>query len=725
MLKMRRYSAMLLLPFVMACRSDVRPLKDTPYREPVSVKYTVNPRWKGARFKKTVVDGDNNVYVLTDMGLFRDFPGEVLSKDFMYASLADKIPVDICIQEGSNYLYYLYHDRFLTNFHAGAICGRFPAGSYSKMAVNSEDEVLLVGERMAALFHRNEKKADLPVLSGRVSGLFAYGKKFWALTPNAVYRLDEKRWIEIHSGENLSALAFDGQKIAVGTTDGYYVMDHQGKILEEKNNRVPVPCINRMASVNNQWWFATSDGAFVKEPDRFRYFASRRWLDRNDIVDMTADTEGNIYLLTPAGLNKIKFRDQTLLGKAIYLQDNLRKYHLRYGWSAESRLLDPDDPTTICVEDSDNDGLWTSFYLGSQALRYAVTGEEAAKRYVWESFEAFERNISIHQVKGFSGRTFERKGYVVHDLDRWRQATDPDWLWKGTTSSDEFVGYIFVASVIDRFAAENAREKKRVADYIDAIMTHIIEHNYYFVDYDGQPTLWGRWHPEYVNAYPPAMFDRRLNSSLIVAGLQLAWSLTGKDIYKSETFRVMDEWGYLQNMQIPMKNIAHTTGVKHQGIGMGEEWNHSDDEMAFLTYWVLYHHALNDTLKAKYADIIKDHWEIEKPERNALWNLISYGTCGEIDLESTLWYLREFPADCRRYAVRNSHRKDLELLPQDIHANFREQTNTQLLTKGERTANRHNTNEFMLDGGRGKDHCLAGDEYLLPYWLARYLKVIE
>jgi len=38
---------------------------------------------------------------------------------------------------------------------------------------------------------------------------------------------------------------------------------------------------------------------------------------------------------------------------------------------------------------------------------------------------------------------------------------------------------MFVASVIDQFVAQTPKEKKRVADYFDAIMTHIITNDYY------------------------------------------------------------------------------------------------------------------------------------------------------------------------------------------------------------------------------------------------------
>jgi hypothetical protein len=377
------------------------------------------------------------------------------------------------------------------------------------------------------------------------------------------------------------------------------------------------------------------------------------------------------------------------------------------------------------LNDSDNDGLWTSFYIGSQVFRYAVTGSVDAKRRVWESFEAFERLLVIHPITGFSCRTFERTGYIAgNHLTPWRPAADPDWWWKGTTSTDEFVGYIFIASVIDQFVAGNEEEKQRVANYIDAIMTHIITHNYYFIDIDGQPTLWGRWNPEYVNSFATTQFDRRLNSVLTVAGLQLAYQLTGKDIYKTEAFRMMNDYGYFENMKTPMSNIRFTEGFSHMGLTLGEDWNHSDDEMAFLSYWVLYHTAFNDTLKSTYKDMIRDHWEIEKPERNGLWNLLSYGTSGDIDLESTIWYLREFPADLTRYKIQNSHRKDLDFLETDMINNFRNQTIKTLIPKGERPMNRHNANEFNLNGGNDGS-CLAGDEYLLPYWLARYLKVID
>ncbi|WP_085536464.1 ligand-binding sensor domain-containing protein [Massilibacteroides vaginae] len=715
----------ILLPGYLFAQGGQSTVKDEPYTVPQSVKYAISDKHKDVNLKKLVIDGDNSVFILTNLGLFRDYPGNIISKDLIYSSLADKKPVDICIQEEKEYLYYLYPDRFLTNKHAGTICGHLPLNKYSHIAVNKDDDVLLVGKQGAILFNRSNKLKEFSIPQGEFVKLYVSNNTFWYLCKEAVFVLENDKWNKLHEGKNLTALAFSGNNIAVGTTDGYYVIDKKGNSINKKNNRLPVPAITNMLTVKDRFWFATDDGAFVKQQKNFDYYASKRWLDQNRVIDMAADKNGNLFFLTSTGLNKVEFVEETLADKANYMQDNLRKYHLRYGFSAESRLTDPNDPTSIRLDDSDNDGLWTSFYLGSQAFRYAVTKEEKAKEYVWESFEPFERLIVIHPITGFSARTFERTGYIAGDTVPWRPAPDKDWWWKGTTSTDEFVAYLFVTAVIDQFVATTAEEKKRVADYFDAIMTHIISNDYYFIDYDGKPTLWGRWNPEYVNSFATTQFDRRLNSTLTITGLQLAYKLTNKEIYKTEAYRMMKEHGYLENMKIPMNNIKFTSGFQHDGITMGEDWNHSDDEMAFLTYWVLYHYAFDNQIKEEYAKMIRDHWEIEKPERNALWNLLTYGTSGDIDLESTIWYLQGFPKDRTRYEVKNSHRKDIELMPVDLQSNFRDQKTKELLPKRERPMNRHNNNEFFIDGGRGSSRTLSGDEYLLPYWMARYLKVIK
>ena len=149
------------------------------------------------------------------------------------------------------------------------------------------------------------------------------------------------------------------------------------------------------------------------------------------------DHDGQVWVLTQTGLNKIEFRQITLAAKADWFHRKIRSRNIRYGFTAERRLLSPGDITSSEMIDTDNDGGWTSYYIGSLGARYAVTHEEEIRRQAWESFAALERLQNIHTNTGFPARTFERKGFKYSDPDRWRDAPDPGWEWKGHTSSDE------------------------------------------------------------------------------------------------------------------------------------------------------------------------------------------------------------------------------------------------------------------------------------------------
>jgi hypothetical protein len=359
--------------------------------------------------------------------------------------------------------------------------------------------------------------------------------------------------------------------------------------------------------------------------------------------------------------------------------------------------------------------------LASQAFRFAATGDPKAHANAWETFAAMERLESINSLGGFPARTFERKGYKVSDPDRWRDAGDDLWEWKGHTSSDEIIAHMFGASVLWECAAKTKEEKDRIRAFVTKIADHILRHDLYLVDVDGKPTLWGRWNPEYVNWFPHSIVDRRLNSAEIVALLQFVYAISGDAKYKAKAMELMEKYGYLENITWPMKDIAYTPGYIHQGNDMGDEWNHSDDLLSFDAYWVLYRWAFNGELKKKYATAIRDHWEIEKEEKNPLFAFVYASTRPkEFDLDGALWTLRRFPWDMVDWDVHNSDRGDITKLP----PNFRHKELKELLPPGERRVTRWNAHPFVLDGGSGGHIELAGDEYLLPYWMGRYLKII-
>jgi hypothetical protein len=512
----------------------------------------------------------------------------------------------------------------------------------------------------------------------------------------------------------------------------------EGLVTFPRREKIPVAHITCLLPVTNGIWAGTPRGVFFQKleissdsaapalpegPNGIRYYASKRWLADDEVVDLKLDSDGGVLVLSRTGLNKIELKRSTLAEKADWFERRMRSRHIRFGLAGERRLTVPGDVTTSEIIDTDNDGGWSAYYLASQVFRYAATGSAQARSNAWEIFDALQRLREFGGTNGFFARTFERKGFKFSDTDRWRDWPGDDWEWKGHTSSDEFTSHIFAHALVWELVAKTEEERRRVADNYTRIVDHILAHNLYLVDVDGKPTLWGRWHPEYVNRYPFSVGDRRLNSAEIIAALQLAWTMTGRPVYRQKAYELFEQHGYLTNILSSMKLIAYTPNQIHMGNNMGDEWNHSDDELAFVNYWTLYRFAFTPALRRQYAAAIRDHWEFEEPEKFPIWNFL-YSACGggaACDIPGAVWTLRGWPLDTITWSIQNSHRLDVTPLPR----NFYGRQSAELLPPGERPFNRLNTQTLLLDGGNDGTIELPGDEFLFGYWLGRYLKWIQ
>ena len=74
---------------------------------------------------------------------------------------------------------------------------------------------------------------------------------------------------------------------------------------------------------------------------RCRYYASKRWLNTDNVQAVEGDSKGNAYVLTADGLNMIDFIDETMFAKAKLFQDNIRQRHIRFGFISNLRMNVP------------------------------------------------------------------------------------------------------------------------------------------------------------------------------------------------------------------------------------------------------------------------------------------------------------------------------------------------------------------------------------------------
>jgi hypothetical protein len=684
-----------------------------------------------ANLIKVFSDRNGYIQILSSKGLLRPrngrflYPG-TLVRDNQDRQTADKIISGLGLYH--NQFVYVDNRAVLSNAWAGKLYAHHGLGHASLLAGGRNFSFLVSdGQKLTLL------RDSVCVWSGRLDRDNVLDIKFdesenvfWILGKESIYKMDtiqlrpEKRY----SGSGMTCFELVPGKIVVGTGNGYFEIDRSScKPVGQVIRRMPCPDITSVNLIGTSLWFGSSRGAMkLREDGKFDYYASERWLPSDKVVSIAAGPENSVLVLTDKGLGKICFTEMTLHDKAMFFEKQVRERHIRTGFNATVSGIVKGDVTTGSMEDSDNDGLWTSMYLAAETFRYAVTRSSEALQNVMESLDAMDRLYSINPVPGFPARSFLRRGYKYDDKP-WRRAADPEWDWKSTTSSDEVIGHVFAFGAIADLVDKNEIRDQAVA-LIDTLMSHIIKNDFYLIDWDGKPTLWGKWNPDYVNSLHDSSGDRKLNSSNIIAMLQTAYHFTGKEKYRDAALMLMKDHHYLENLRIPMKVIGRAPAEASDWNKMlSGGWNHSDDEMYYVGYWGLYRYALNDTLKAYYRDAIIDHWKAERPEKEGLWNIMTaIADTRVIDLHDAVWYLQEFPLDLIDWSVSNSHRKDISLITPD----FREQTTEEVLPPDELRVSRHNANRFDLDGnGGGREEMSAGDIWLLPYWIGRFLGVIS
>ena len=734
-LKQRLLFAVAILAVLSACKpSQINDSKtkqfyeDIPFTQEYSVKYQIEDN--ETELLKVVSDRNGYIQIISSKGLLRPrdgqflFPG-TLVKDVHYRPTSDKKITDIGTYK--NQLVYIDNKAVLSNAWAGTLYSKHTLPK-AKIFAGGNDFTFLISDGIKLNLIKDSETIWEGKIDDEVKDIKydAANNLFWILGKESIstFSSNKKQVEKVIDNANISCIEIAGDKLIVGTTNGYFEIDTKTKKqVGEIQKKLPWTEITTISEVDSNVWFGSSRGAFMlNDEGKYNYYASKRWLPSDNVIDIAKGPDNSILVLTDLGLGQIISKEMTLYDKAMFYDKQVRSRHIRNGFNATVGGMVNGDVTTGSMSTSDNDGLWTSMYLAGEVFRYSVTKSDEALQNITESLNAMERLYTVNHIPGFPSRSFERRGYKYHDKP-WRRAEDPEWDWKSTTSSDEAIGHIFVFATIAELVDVPELQTKSIA-LIDTLMSHILKNDYYLVDWNGEPTTWARWNPEYVNARPKMVGDRKINSSNIIGMLQTAYHFSKKEKYKEAAFYLMDEHGYLENLMYPMDKIGRAPEDADDWSKMlSGEWNHSDDEMYYCGYWGLYRYAFNDTLKAMYKETIIDHWKYERAEKEGLWNIMTaLVDADEIDLEEGIWYLQKYPLDMVNWTISNSHRKDIEF----VEPNFRNQTITEVLPASELRISRHNANRFDLDGsGGGRSEFSAGDIWILPYWIGRYLGVIS
>ena len=459
-------------------------------------------------------------------------------------------------------------------------------------------------------------------------------------------------------------------------------------------------------------WIATPQAVCRWDGQRWRVYHGRRWLpgDRvNDIgIGPGVDVGRNesVWVATDGGVARIHARRMTLADKADHFQRILRRRHVRRGLIGGISLSRPGRFDDYRQPSDDNDGLWTSLYVAAESFRYAVTRNPDAKANATESLDALLFLEQVTSLPGFVARSYMPRGQGPQHGGIWYPSKDGQWDWKGDTSSDELDGHFFAYGIYYDLV-DDAEAKRRVAATARRVMDRIIEGGYKYHGPGGRRTRWGMWAPHELNRTFEWRPERGLNSLGLLAYLKVTHHLTGDPKYHDHARKLIEEHGYARN----------TINLKINLPGMT---NHSDDELAFLSYYSLLRLERDPALRKIYTKSIERSWRIERPEHSPFFNFV-YGSTvsGGFDLAESVEWLRDFPLDLVRWGVDNRGRRDLKISRAGTRFG-RRQAKT-VLPPSERRLMRWNGNPYAVDGDSGGGSSEDdGAVWLLPYWMGRY-----
>ncbi len=184
-------------------------------------------------------------------------------------------------------------------------------------------------------------------------------------------------------------------------------------------------------------------------------------------------------------------------------------------------------PENQWQEDAD----WlTGLYVGAESFRYAVTGDEEARRNAQASWNALHVLSNVSGIPGIVARHYrtEFEGDMGTGRKRWHRNREGVY-WIGDISRDQLSGHIFgLAAFYDLVAGEEQR--KAIEADVRAITDMIVENYLHSVDPDGQPCI-------HANFWVSPLFA--------LAFLKSAYHITHKELYQQKYLELIDPHYFL------------------------------------------------------------------------------------------------------------------------------------------------------------------------------------
>ena len=508
----------------------------------------------------------------------------------------------------------------------------------------------------------------------------------------------------------INCMAADGfGALWCGSDRGLYVFDGKSEWLApEEFPQFPKCGITALTLGDKNIYVGTDEGLYIVNGENTRFYGPSRYLagKRVHFVLPNAD-ETELWVGTENGLSRISFVPMTLAQKAAYYESLIPQF-TREGYVTSRRGTVNGDLSTGHVAITDNDGLYTADQVGVQAIKYALTGDPAAKAAARRAMDAMLKLQRISGIPGFPARAYRRPGEhrFGNGNPEWRLTADETGPleWKGETSSDELTGHYFANCWYYDLCADEA-EKAELAAATKAMTDHILSHGFTLCDADGLPTTWAHFGPDDLNRDNGWCFEKGVNSLELLSFLTVTHHMTGDETYLNVKRELLKKHHYGMNVLVYKKDDAHS--------------NHIDDR---LTVYVGVHllRLETDPDVRRFALLgLRRHYEYIRDEGYPFAAfLFGWANGGHTDTDEAVRVLEEYPIDLRCYKTDLSGRADLG--QEERVSQFGEDPHLKCAAPAsERVLGSLHCMARELSGG---DDCMVDSpmSWLMSYWLGRY-----
>ncbi|MBS1668703.1 MAG: regulator [Bacteroidetes bacterium] len=692
--------------------------------------------------RSIAVDGLSNVYIATASGVFKKREGSSNWSAISFQA-SDKGPAYVVAVDSLGTLWignwkgvFQYQNESLKQ-----VLGT--SGPISVLCVAKEG-IYALGPKGVWLSSGNGfLKKNYPIAGSVRRAISDQQEGLWIATDVGLYFSNGKGTTLFHDTSMLQSafvkgLAFDqGGNLWAAGMGGISVISHEKRKRSigtaEGCSSVYLSCVN--SDADGTMWVGSDIGLvrFYADGSHSLLF-SRRWLLDDQVNDIAFDRSGNAWVATAKGVSAIKRKWMTLDEKEKYFYSIQIRRHIRAPWiSGQCYLPIAGDTTRWEPQDDDNDGEYTGNYLAMESFRYAVTHSTDAKDKARKAFDFLKELKDITNGDGYFARSMVPVEWAdkVHDPNRayterekaeelvkeprfkpvttrWHKSADGKWFWKGDASSDEWCGHMMAYFFYYELAADE-NEKKRIAQHVGSLVDHLIAHDFTMVDVDGTHTRWSVWSPELLNHNPEWLPDRCQNSMELLAFLKLAYYLTNNEKYQQAYLRLIQQEHYLENMAAL--------------FDQNPAWFiYFDVVLQAYIYPILLHCEKDPKLLAFYQKHIDRWMEARKNDKSPLINFFySYARNKKMGMEDARDFLIDTPLDLVDWPIDHRKREDIRL----VHVPMLESVQVdQLPPASIRNTVRWDRNPWDAKGG---DSHIEREPvfWLLPYWMGRYLKMID